>query len=204
VSAIPSPRRDGARLVCSLLWRRHDVPSMEHFRLWEHADGPRLEGTVVGVQARVPTTVTYVVDCAPDWTTRRARVEAIVAGVASRTELLVDDGGRWWRDGRELPELHGCVDVDISVTPATNTLPIRRLGLVAGESRAVDAAWVRVGDAIGVERLPQRYTRLVGGRYRYESGGGAFTALLDVDDAGVVIRYPPAWERVPLVSERDQ
>jgi uncharacterized protein len=200
----PSARRDGDRLACSLLWQRHDVPSMEHFRLWEHADGPRLEGTVVGVSWDLPTTVEYEVECAPDWSTRRALVEVIVAGVPRRTELVVDEGGRWWRDGRELPELYGCADVDISVTPATNTLPIRRLGLAAGESSAVDAAWVRVGAAIAVERLPQRYTRLVGGRYRYESAGGAFTALLDVDDAGVVLRYPPAWERVPLVAPRGQ
>jgi uncharacterized protein len=194
------PRRDGDRLACSLLWQRQDVPSMEHFRLWEHDDGPRLEGTVVLVQGMAPATVEYEVACAPDWTTRRALVEAVVAGVPWRTELVVE-GGRWWRDGRELPELSGCVDVDVSVTPATNTLPIRRLGLAAGESRAVDAAWVRVGaGGVTVERLPQRYTRLVGGRYRYESGGGAFTALLDVDDAGVVLRYPPAWERVPLVA----
>ena len=198
------PRRDADRLVCSLLWERRDAPSLEHFRLWAHADGPRLEGTVVGLSGQLPATVEYEVECAPDWSTRRAVVAATVAGVRHRTELVVDDGGRWWRDGRELPELFGCVDVDIGVTPSTNTLPIRRLALAAGESGDVDAAWVRVDGAITVSRLPQRYTRLVGGRYRYESGGGAFTAHLDVDDEGVVLRYPPAWERVQLLSPRSQ
>ena len=198
------PRRDGDRLVCSLLWQRRDAPSMEHFRLWEHPDGARLEGLVVAVSGELPATVVYMVDCAPDWSTRRAIVDATMAGMTFRTELVADGAGRWLRDGRELPELYGCADVDISVTPATNTLPVRRLRLAAGESSDVDAAWIRVGGALSVERLPQRYTRLVGGRYRYESGGGAFTAMLDVDEAGVVLRYLPGWERVPLMSARDQ
>ena len=198
------PRRDGDRLVCSLLWQRRDAPSMEHFRLWDHPEGARLEGIVVAVSGELPATVVYMVDCAPDWSTRRAIVDATMAGTTFRTELVTDGAGRWNRDGRELPELHGCVDVDISVTPATNTLPIRRLALAAGESSAVDAAWVRVGGHLSVERLSQRYTRLVGGRYRYESGGGAFTAMLDVDEAGVALRYLPGWERVPLISPRDQ
>ena len=198
------PRRDGDRLACSLLWQRQDVPSTEHFRLWQHDDGPRLEGTVVLVQGMAPATVEYEVVCAPDWTTRRAVVAAAVAGERWQTELVVDEAGRWWLDGAELRALAGCVDVDIAVTPSTNTRPIRRLALAAGATGAVDAAWVRLQGGLSVDRLAQRYTRLVGGRYRYESAGGAFTAVIDVDDDGVVVRYPPAWERVPLRSPRDQ
>ena len=191
-------RPEGDRLVCSVLWRRVDQPALEHFRLWQRADGVRLEGTVVGMHARVPTTVEYEVVCAADWTTTRAVIAVVWGGVRNRIELVADAERRWWVDGEEIPGIAGCADVDIGVTPSTNTLPIRRLALAAGESRDVTAAWVRVGPDLAVQPLAQRYTRLVGGRYRYESAGGAFATVLSVDEAGVVVRYPPAWERVPL------
>ena len=95
----------------------------------------------------------------------------------------------------EIPAVAGCLDVDLAFTPATNILPLRRLGLAVGESREMTAAWVRFPD-LSVEPLAQRYTRLDERRVRYESRGGSFTADLEVDELGLVVRYPPLWERV--------
>ena len=48
-------------------------------------------------------------------------------------DLLADGEDGWTtRGGAAMPELEGCVDVDISATPVTNILPIRRLGLAPG------------------------------------------------------------------------
>jgi hypothetical protein len=91
--------------------------------------------------------------------------------------------------------LHGLTDVDLGITPATNTLPIRRLDPAIGESVAVTAAWVRFPE-LTVESLPQTYTRLAERRYRYESAGGAFVAAIEVDDLGLVIAYEGGWRRV--------
>ena len=97
----------------------------------------------------------------------------------------------------EIPSVACCLDLDLAFTPATNILPLRRLGLAVGESREVTAAWLRFPD-LSVEPLPQRYTRLDERRVRYESRGGAFTAELEVDELGLVVRYPPLWERVAV------
>jgi uncharacterized protein len=97
----------------------------------------------------------------------------------------------------EIPSVAGCLDVDLAFTPATNILPLRRLDLAVGESREVTAAWLLFPD-LTVEPLPQRYTRLDERRVRYESRGGAFTAELEVDELGLVMRYPPLWERVAV------
>lgn len=100
---------------------------------------------------------------------------------------------QWQVDEQEREDLTGCVDVDLSITPATNTLPIRRLRLAVGESAEVTAAWVRF-PALSVEPLRQRYTRLAENRYRYESLESGFTAELTVDDQGLVTHYPGGWE----------
>ncbi|HSK19551.1 MAG TPA: putative glycolipid-binding domain-containing protein, partial [Longimicrobiales bacterium] len=89
----------------------------------------------------------------------------------------------------------GLTDIDLAFTPATNTLPIRRLGLKTGEAAATDAVWVRFPE-LTIERLPQRYAHIEDHTYRYESRGGSFTADLIVDGQGVVITYGDIWERV--------
>jgi len=107
-------------------------------------------------------------------------------------------GREWSRDGvaqREQPDLADCVDVDLGISPSTNTLPIRRLNLAVGESRELTAAWVRFPE-LTVEPLAQRYTRLAERRYRYESIVSGFTAELEVDDLGLVINYEGIWRRV--------
>jgi hypothetical protein len=90
--------------------------------------------------------------------------------------------------------VHGCNDVDLSVTPATNTLPIRRLDLPIGKSESVIAAWVKFPE-LAVQPLSQRYTRLAKNTYRYESETG-FSAEIGVDDLGLVTAYPGDWERI--------
>jgi hypothetical protein len=111
-------------------------------------------------------------------------------------ELCRDQDGRWWRDGAESEEVRGTVDVDLGFTPATNTLPIRRLGLEVGELAHLDAVWVRFPE-MKVEVLTQTYERLGDRMYRYTSPG--FQRDIEVDDAGVVIRYgDDLWQAIEL------
>jgi hypothetical protein len=180
-----------ASLIATLLWQRLDVPGLEYCRLWSVPDGFRFEGTVI-VNEGAPLRVDYEVGCSPAWETRSAAISLISGDTTRDLRLAVEGPG--------LAGLAGCADVDVSLTPATNTLPIRRLGLLdlpVGESREVTAAWVDF-PGLSVEPLPQRYTRLARGRFAYESGGGDFRTELEVDDAGLVVSYPPFWRRVTI------
>jgi hypothetical protein len=98
-----------------------------------------------------------------------------------------------------MPDLDGCIDVDISSTPFTNTLPIRRLGLEPGESEELAVTYILVPELlVGAER--QRYDCLEaqaeGGLYRFEALPSGFTAELPVDADGLVIDYPGLFRRV--------
>ena len=97
-----------------------------------------------------------------------------------------------------MPELEGCIDVDISATPFTNTLPIRRLELEPGQSEELTVTYVRVPELlVGPER--QRYGCLEaqtdGGLYRLEALPSGFTAELPVGAEGLVIDYPGLFRR---------
>ena len=192
------------QVVRTLLWRRVDVAGVEHFQLRDSPRGAQLVGTVLVPHEGAPLRLDYEVACSGGWETRRVTMTVSFAAAARRVELVADEKGRWWMDGAERPDVTGCVDVDLSLTPSTNTLPVRRLGLLdlpVGQSRDVRAAWVRFPE-LRVEPLEQRYTRVGERRLRYESrrahSDRAFTADLDVDDIGLVVTYPPLWERVAL------
>lgn len=172
-----------------LLWRGSDQCS-----LWRDVRGWRMEGIALATPADgEPQQLRYAVHCAPDWTTREATVDVRTPAGQRFLDLRMRDG-RWSLNGREVEALRGCLDVDLGFTPATNTLPIRRLELEPGESRDVIAAWVRYPE-LSVEPLSQRYTCLAADRYRYESGT-SFSAELTVDDTGLVREYPGLWRRV--------
>ena len=146
----------------------------------------------------------YHITTTPDWKVRQVTVALKQGAEERKLELHVDDAQRWWRGERELTQLRGLYDIDLSITPATNTLPLRRLGPNLGESHEVTAAWVKFPE-LELEPLPQRYTRVDNHRYRYESGTALtdFSAELRVDDAALVTEYISdalSWIRLPQTS----
>ena len=78
-------------------------------------------------------------------------------------------------------------------------LPIRRLRLGVGESKTIQAAWVRFPQ-LDVVKAAQTYTRLDEFTYRYSSG--TFEADLTVDDDGIVTQYA-VWRRTGYATGPD-
>lgn len=179
-------------------WRPLDSTGAEHCILRKLAKGFRLEGHVISTApcpgGAVPLHVHYIVDCDTVWRTRAVSISQYFGTVQTTLRLDVVNQRWWTADGVEIPQLHWLVDIDLGVTPATNTLPIRRLSLEVGQRAAVTAAWLRF-PALTVEPLPQTYERLAPNLYRYSSDAGRFSALLETDDLGLVVRYEGGWER---------
>jgi uncharacterized protein len=181
-------------------WAPWDAAGLDHLRLRVGEDGVEADGVVVGVEEGTTFRARYVVRCDPGWRTR----ELILDPLDGRDPLhLRSDGEGGWRDasGATLSELRGCIDVDLSATPFTNTLPIRRLGLAEGESSEIAVVYVNV-PPMRVEASAQRYTCLErgagGGLYRFQDRGTfrGFTADLPVDAGGLVLDYSGIFRRI--------
>jgi hypothetical protein len=189
-----------AQTLRRVMWQRLDTPGTEICILYaspETVMGTCLVGHVQVALDGAPRGYRCKVDFDAAWQTQAATVTSFdTPGARFHVE-----NGKWseWRGGgsspRELPDLAGSVDVDLGISPSTNTLPIRRLNLAIGESRELTAAWVRFPE-LTVEPLAQRYTRVAERRYRYESIASGFTAELEVDDLGLVVEYEGLWRRV--------
>jgi uncharacterized protein len=176
----------------TIIWRRLDRPGHESARLSFAAPAWRLAGTAVFGHDGKPCRLDYEVICDAQWQTRSGRVSGWVGEQAVEIKIWVDASRCWWLNRTEVPEVAGCLDLDLNFSPSTNLLPIRRLKLAAGQSAGVRAAWLRF-PGFTLEPLEQTYRHTAPDVYRYESAGGAFTADLRVNPAGFVTDYPNFW-----------
>lgn len=176
----------------SVVWEAMQWPSVEHVDISPADDGWVADGAATAVVDGQPTRLQYRLSVAGDGTVRALDV---VENASGRSLKLRADGAGSWQDGAGTPiaDLDGCVDVDISITPLTNTLPVRRLGLAVGESADIRVAYVDV-PSLTVRPVSQRYTRVADATYRYQSG--SFSADVTVDAAGIVVDYQGLWRRV--------
>ncbi|HEU4371664.1 MAG TPA: putative glycolipid-binding domain-containing protein [Methylomirabilota bacterium] len=176
-----------------VVWQAWTGVGLESCRITGGDGGVRAESVALGVDAGRPWAMRYTLRCDAGWRVRELTVSSL-EGDGSALALAADGTGRWTGPGGErLAALDGCLDVDLSATAFTNTLPIRRLGMVPGWSEEITVVYVSVpGFEVSVAR--QRYHCLAcapdGGRYRFEDPASGFTAEIDVDGDGLVVEYP--------------
>lgn len=178
-------------------WRRLDVFGHEHARIHRVPSGWRLQGKVEVLESGVFAQLDYAVECDPTWLTRAVLVDGEADGRPVRFALSADGAGNWTADGQVLSAVSGALDIDLGFTPATNTLPIRRLALQVGESAKVRCAWLRFPE-LRLEALDQTYEKMTERSYRYTSNvdGELFSARLDTDAYGLVVHYEGLWVAV--------
>jgi hypothetical protein len=169
-------------------WRGLGTGSVEHLDL--HLRDERLRArSVVDLG---PVRLEYAVELDTAWVFRALRLRS-----SGGRELDVSrDDGVWRVDGADRPDLADAVDVDLSFSPFTNTLPIRRLDLAVETAADIVTAYVD-GATFEVSPDPQRYTRLAADRYVYESRDGDFHREISVDADGFVVDYPGLFARLP-------
>lgn len=180
-------------VVATARWRRLDVSGHDACRLVRHAGGWAIEGTAVFEHEARPARLDYSVVCDEAWRTLRGDVRGWLGARQVRFHIERGDGGVWTLDDEPRPGLERWVDLDLAFTPATNLLQLRRIALAIGESADVPVAWLDAEQGT-LTALPQRYERRSGTTYWYESPSVGYRALLEVDEAGFVRRYPELWE----------
>lgn len=189
----------------TVMWSRLDSAGMEHLAL--HRDGSRVvaDGTVLLLRGEEPLRIGYSLSLTSAWQVRMVSVD--IPGGTPRVLRLKTDGEGNWETGlnEPLPDLEGCLDVDLAFTPFTNSLPIRRLSLAEGDSAELKMVYVTVPD-LHVHADGQRYTCQVDegdreagdwrGVYRYQAGARGRDVELAVDSDGLVRDYPGIFKRV--------
>lgn len=182
-----------------VLWAPWDGPGLQHLSLVQQDEGILADGVVIGLDHDAPFRAQYTIRCDAQWRLRELNLDLLQS---EHPDLQLRTNGRGqWTDGsgEPLPALDGCLDVELSVTPFTHTLPIRRLKLQPGQARDLSVVYLAIPD-LQPKPVSQRYTCLdlaaSGGQYRYEASFRGFTAELPVDGDGLVLDYPETFRRI--------
>jgi len=130
----------------------------------------------------------------PAWEIKSANITSLLD---ERTIALHHDAGTW-RDaaGKTLHEFDGIPYIDLSFSPFTNTLPIKRAPFVDDEELTIDTLYFDE-NSFSLTKVQQRYRRLGPKKYRYQDVETPdFTANIDVDDDGLVTDYQHLFARM--------
>jgi uncharacterized protein len=181
--------------MTTLLWEEPQTHSLEYFTLTPQPDKFALEGTILLLLENQPTQVRYRIEADRAWKTRTVEIDQLRPGEQKRLTLIADRNGNWHSDGALVPFASGRLDVDLEISPSTNTLHLNRGSLREGDSLEVNAVWVRF-PSLTLEPLHQRYTRLSANLYAYDAPYLDFETQIEVDDRGLVTHYHGLWKRV--------
>ena len=185
----------------NILWTSREYNSLENCICEFGDNGNRIESTIVGIYQQLLYKVEYVVETNAQWETVSIVLSSQLNDKRSVVRYDGDGKGNWKRGGKVMPEFNGCIDVDIPLTPFTNTLPIRRLGLAVHEAAEITVMYL---DILQNDFKPvrQKYERRSGTQYKYENVPNDFEALITVDLDGLVVDYPELFTRTARVESK--
>jgi len=171
-----------------LVWRGVEEWLAEACEVTLSGDRLHARGVQLGAEPH-PYRVDYELTTGANWVTERLQVACDERSL----DLFRAAGGTWTANGEPQPHVQGALDCDLAFSPLTNFMPARRL---AGEPVDRVMAWVSVPD-LAVLRSEQRYEPIAPRTVRYVGLDTDFTADLELDEDGFVVRYPRVAVRVP-------
>ncbi|WPQ62357.1 putative glycolipid-binding domain-containing protein [Chitinophaga sancti] len=177
-----------------IVWKNSTINTTEFVSI-EKEEMTTVKGYITGEGFGKPWLVRYTLTLNPRWEAQTVIIE-VMSEQNYTIELYKNDLQQWLNEkGEHLKAFDGCVDVDISFTPFTNSLPINRLQLTKGEGQNISVVWVDIKNG-DVKRVKQRYLNKGSKIYKYENEHSGYISELIVDDEGYVVDYPGVWQKI--------
>lgn len=180
----------------SILWRRMDPAGYDSCIVLRVSRNWHVRGTAVFSEDQRPCRLNYEIVCDMEWRTISGLVDGWYGKRPITIELTAVPSLGWRMNGTFVPEVKDCLDLDLSFTPSTNLIPVRRMGLSVGGSSISRAAWLSF-PGLRLEPLEQTYYRDGPSSYHYQTTDG-FSTDLHVNDTGFITSYPGRWEVLAL------
>ena len=182
-----------------LVWSGIEYDSIEHCHVALENEAIDIDASILGHYQGNIYSVRYAIRTDVEWKVRRVQIHSKINGVEHTMRLESAGDGIWTYNGKREEAFNACYEIDLPLTPFTNTLPINRLGMNLQETRQIKVIYI---DLLEHTVLPvfQKYARLSEGAYRYENVPNDFEAVIKVDSSGFVEDYPGLFKRVTILN----
>ncbi len=173
----------------NILWTGVEYYSLENCVLTTTNSGSEANSVIIGLYDDKIYRFEYQIKADKNWNTTFVQIKSQFDDIKTSITFQSDLKGNWIVDGKHAELFNGCTDIDISLTPFTNTLPINRLKLAKTQKCQIKVIYFNLlkQEIIAVS---QSYSVISKDEYKYENVPNDFEAVLKVDDLGLVIDYP--------------
>lgn len=183
----------------NILWTGREYYSLENCLVDISRDGVEINSVIVGSYQNIIYRVEYEIKATQLWETKFVRIFGQYKNRQHRFRFESDGKGNWIINGKAEKKFAGCIDIDLPLTPFTNTLPINRLKMAPNQEQLIKVIYCDLfNDEFSL--VNQKYTRLSDSFYRYQNVPNDFEADIQVDAHGFVIDYPELFVRTAVME----
>ena len=178
----------------NILWTGIAYHSLENCVLTKSYEDIEVDSVIVGAHDDKIYRVDYSIKTNRNWECIFFEVKTQLSDKKEAFNYHSDGRGNWTKNGEGVLEFKGCIDIDISLTPFTNSLPINRLQWELNKPQQIKVLFL---DILSQEIIPvqQRYTKLSNTKFKFENVPNDFEAIITVDASGIVVNYPGLFVR---------
>jgi hypothetical protein len=187
----------------NILWTGLEYHSLENCILTISDKGSEIHSSIIGSYAKELYKIEYRIQTNQYWETTFFEIKSQLDNAIEITNFRKVGRESWNVNGQPDGKFDGCIDIDISLTPFTNTLPINRLNLSEKEGEQIKVLYV---DVLGRKMMPvqQKYTKLSQTDYKFENVPNDFESVITIDDLGLVVKYPGLFSRTYITESNYQ
>lgn len=183
----------------NVLWTGRAYYSLENCLVNTKEDGTEITSVIVGSYENALYRVEYQIKTNPDWETVSFEIKCQHDNKITSYNFQSDGTGNWNNNGVPVANFKGCIDIDISLSPFTNTLPIKRLRLPLRKPEQIKVLYIDLLKK-NIKAVQQKYTRLSDTTYQFENVPNDFDAVITIDELGLVVDYPELFIRTAKIK----
>ncbi len=183
----------------NILWTGREYYSLENCLVKTNDSGSEINSVIIGQYEEKIYRVEYRIKTNPAWETLLVELHARHSNRQQDYIFKGDGKGNWIVNGKHAIAFNGCIDIDIPLTPFTNTLPIERLRLSKNEERQIKVIYFDILEN-HIRPVTQKYVCLSKTQFHYENIPNDFEATIEVDNLGLVVDYPSLFVRTAALA----
>ena len=180
--------------MTTIIWKGILYNSLEYFQLAENENAILAKSKIIGTHENQFYLVEYFLMIDKEWNVLSFEIEFEVNNKKKKFSG-VKMNNEWVINGKIDPLYSGFEFIDISLTPFTNTLPIRKLRLSHRQEKEINVIYLNILEDY-IKPVKQKYRKNSELKFRYENIPNDFEADIEVDELGLVILYPSLFEKV--------